>query len=319
MRGSQSTDLRRTVYGLTVDCDIPLPELREAGEGGAPADLVIRRGEVPETWEITDELNTRAFADGTPGEMWLRFPETVRLLVRGGKSITYDPHPNAGEDEIRLFLLGSGLGAVMMQRGYIVIHGNAITRPDGQGAIVCIGDSGAGKSTTAVAMMQRGFSILADDVCPMDQSGMLLPGMPRAKLWDETTRQLGIDTGSLDRVRAADAKYNLPLGDGYCDVPKHVSAFVWLVPGDVDAVEQSEISGVEKFTVLSNNIFRPEYLRPLGLEAEYLRAVAKFAATTPVIKIVRPRAGFDLDPLLDRISALHESNKTHPIDEQRPR
>lgn len=293
-----------TIYGLTLASELPLPELNAADPGATP-DVAIRRGEVPPVWEVTDPLNLRSLIDGTRELMWLKITNTVRMLVQSGQSITYEFEPGGAADAARLFMLGSGMSTLLMQRGFVVVHGNAITAPGARSAIVCIGDSGAGKSTAAVGMTRRGFSILADDVCPIDPRGIIPPGMPRAKLWEETARRLAIDTAPLDRVRAGAAKFNLPLGEGYCASPRQVSAFVWLVPGEVDRVEVREVTGIEKFIVLRNNIYRPEYLMVLQLEADYLRQVAQIAEQTRIYKLVRPIAGFDLGPVLDAIAALH--------------
>jgi hypothetical protein len=296
-------DILTSVYGLTVSSDLHLPELQPAHAGSA-VDVAIRQGPVPEP-TITDPSDIRYYLESGPDYLRLNLPGILRMDIRGGAMLTYYRHPGIEDDEIRLFLLGSGLGAILMQRGFVVIHGNAII-PQGQaGAIVCIGDSGAGKSTTAVAMMQRGLKILADDICPLGADRFVLPGMARAKLWQETALQLGINTANLSRICGADAKFNLPLGDSHCTEQQLVRAFYWLVPDDVDGVTIDEVTGAEKFTILRNNVYRPEYLRPLGLEAEYMARLAQIAAKTPVFKLLRPKSGFDIDAVLDTILNNH--------------
>ncbi|MEM8725857.1 MAG: hypothetical protein AAGE86_10090 [Pseudomonadota bacterium] len=296
---SEST-LRR-VYDLTIACDLDLPELQATSRGGDP-DITIVKGSVP-VGEQTDRTLVSAYIDGGPGRLWLDIPEKLRMLVTGGNKITYSPYPGVADEELRLFLLGSGLGAILMQRGHIVVHGNAIVLEQLGGAALCIGDSGAGKSTSAIAMMQRGYPILADDVCPIDAGGLVPPGMPRAKLWQDTAEQLAIDPAPLERLREGDAKFNLPLGSAHCATGQFVRAFFWLAPENVTNVTVSPVHGAEKFTVLRNNIYRPEYLRPLGLEAEYLTRVADIASSTPLFRVSRPATGFDIDGVLDAILA----------------
>lgn len=294
----------QSIYGLRVASDLPLPELGPAREGGKDdaADIVIREGEVAPHGTY-DPSDLRHYIDGHPDFLWLNIPNILRMEIRGGNSIIYHRHPDIEDDEVRLFLLGSGLGAILMQRGFAVIHGNAVV-PQGQtGAIICIGDSGAGKSTTAVAMMQRGLNILADDVCPLGEDGLVLSGMARAKLWEATAHQLGIDTSKLSRIRSVDAKYNLPLGDAHCTRPQPVRGFYWLVPDDVDHVSIEPVLGTERFAVLRNNVYRPEYLNPLGLEIEAMRRLVKIAAGAPLFRVLRPKSGFDIDGLLDAILA----------------
>lgn len=294
-----------TIYDLQVDSDLDLPELRRV-ESDRAADIIIRQGRVAAA--SADVAGTlAAYINGEPMRLWLDMPQAVRLEITDGRCITYDRYPGVEDNEVRLFVLGSGLGAIMMQRGHILIHGNAVVAPNQSGAIICIGDSGAGKSTTAIAMMQRGLQVLTDDVCPLTDDGVVLPGMPRAKLWQNTAHQLGIDTGTLSRIRRADAKFNLPLGDAHCGAAQPVRAFYWLVPADVEAVLVEHVRGFEAFPVLRNNVYRPEYLRCLGLEEDYLRRLAAIGTRFPVFKVSRPRTGFDVDGVVDAILANDEN------------
>jgi hypothetical protein len=294
----------QSIYGLGVSSDLSLPELRpvlDTSRDGA-ADIVIREGEVAPAY--TSEISEwRHYIDGHPDFLWLNIPNAIRMEIRSGNNIVYHRYPGVDDDEVRLFLLGSGLGAILMQRGFAVIHGNAVVPRGQQGAIICIGDSGAGKSTAAVGMMQRGLAILADDVCPIGSDGNVLSGMARAKLWEATAHQLGIDTSKLSRIRSIDAKYNLPLDSAHCTQPQPVRGFYWLVPDEVERVTIEPVLGTERFAVLRKNVYRPEFLKPLGLEIDAMRQLAKIATSAPVFKVLRPKNGFDIDGLLDAILA----------------
>lgn len=296
-----------TIYNLTVDSDLDLPELRRV-DGEHIADLVIRQGPVAQP-NPADGGSLAAYIAGGPGRLWLNIPSAVRLAITDGHHITYERYPGAEDDELRLFILGSGLGAIMMQRGQILIHGNAIVTGDQRGAIICIGDSGAGKSTTAVAMMRRGLQVLTDDLCPLTDDGTVLPGMPRAKLWQDTAQAFGIDTRPLARIRRADAKFNLPLGSAHCTESQPVRAFYWLAPDDVAEVSVEPVRGAAAFAILRNNVYRPEFLQILGLEEDYLRRLAAIGTRTPVFKIARPKTGFTVDAVVDAILANDEKHR----------
>ncbi len=308
------------IYGLTLASDVSLPELPATRPDASP-EVVIQRGTVPAVWEITDPLNVRSIVDGTPEQLWLRVPDVIRMLIRGGSSLTFELEGAGGLDAARPFLLGSGLGGVLMQRGFVVLHGNAITRAGSRNALMCIGDSGAGKSTTAIAMTRRGFLALADDVCPIDTGGWAAPGMPHVKLWQNTAMDFGIDPASLVPLRTRETKFYVPLGAFHCPEPRQVNLFIWLVPADTTRVEIEEITGFAKFVVLRNNLYRPEYLLPLQLSAAGLEQVSRLAARARVYKVIRPFAGSDLDPLLDVISNLYDEHETSfeaPRDKGRP-
>jgi len=105
----------------------------------------------------------------------------------------------------------------------------------------------------------------------------------------------------LERLLANDAKFNLPLGTSHCLDPQPAKAFFELVPADVKTVSIQQLNGAEKFTVLRNNIYRGDYLGPLGLEAPYLKHVAQIASSTPVFRISRPKTGFHVDGVLGAV------------------
>ena len=62
----------------------------------------------------------------------------------------------------RLYILGTCMGAILMQRKILPLHGSVIAI-DGK-AYAIVGDSGAGKSTLASAFLKRGYQLLTDDV-----------------------------------------------------------------------------------------------------------------------------------------------------------
>ena len=214
-------------YGLTIVSDLALPELLGAGAdvdardpadvaGVADADIRIRLGEVSSDG-LPDGEQLGPFLWVTPDRLWLRVPEVARYLVSGGDSIVIAPEGDADEDSLRVFLLGSALGALLFQRGLLVLHGNAIRIDDA--CMVCVGPSGSGKSTLAAGLMQRGHEILADDVVPVDDECRVLPGFPRLKLWEDAAGRLDIETAGLRRIRPHLEKYNFPIHDRYAGWP----------------------------------------------------------------------------------------------------
>jgi serine kinase of HPr protein (carbohydrate metabolism regulator) len=77
------------------------------------------------------------------------------FLIQEGRSIIVSPLEEYKEDVIRLYILGSCMGAILMQKRILPLHGSAVAI-DGK-AFAIIGESGAGKSTLASAFISRGF------------------------------------------------------------------------------------------------------------------------------------------------------------------
>jgi HPr Serine kinase C-terminal domain len=100
-------------------------------------------------------------------------------------------------DDASAYLLGPILGLMLRLRGIICLHASAVVI-DGH-AVVFAGEAGAGKSTTAAVMAQRGHSLLADDIVAIGESGATFLGMsafPYVSLWPESARIIaGIGKG----------------------------------------------------------------------------------------------------------------------------
>ena len=93
----------------------------------------------------------------------------AEYAVEGGRKIWVKPAENAPTRNVRLFLLGSVMGLLLHQRGDLPLHANAI-EIDGK-ALAFAGPSGSGKSTLAGAFHDRGYRVIADDVCVVRSVG----------------------------------------------------------------------------------------------------------------------------------------------------
>lgn len=297
-----NSNLQGLIYGLVVSSDIALPDVAHAPKG-AKTDIEIVQGALH--WEASaDLLEIDEFLRGAPSEIWMSIPGKLTMRVIGGRTITYQPSPNLDIAELRAYVLGSGLGALLAQRGNLVFHANAIAMPD-ETAIICMGRSGAGKSTTAAAMMLRGHQVLADDVCPVALGGLIYPGLTRMKLWDETADHLGIATAGLERIPGDRPKWNIPLNHAEIRKPKKPALFVLLDPAPTNKITAKPLTGLAKFSALRNNIYRPMFNQALGCEPECLRRIAELGESVPMVKVSRPDHGFEIEALVDIILGLH--------------
>lgn len=287
------------LFGLRIASDIPLPGLLPCSDS-APIDVEIRRAPVPVDGSTVGPT-VGPFSHAAENALWLNIPGVGRYLVRDGREVMYQPEDDADEDSIRVFMLGTCLGALLIQRGQLVLHGNAFEVDDG--CAICVGPSGAGKSTLVARMMQRGHRVIADDVCPIDGEGRVVPGMARLKLWQDSAQGLEIETRALQRVRPKMAKFTVPLGEAFRADPAPVRAIYVLSPWNQDRFVLEDITGMAKFQALRANSYRFRFLKGMDLGPRHLQQCSALAAETPVVQVFRPRAGFDIDGLADLILA----------------
>ena len=308
-------------YGLKIDSELELPELEPADDDGSSAgsagsarparvasparapDLTIRLGPVPHDGLAGgQQLGPFLWAD--PANIWLHIPGVARFLATGGHTITVDPDPAPGvgpdPDSIRVFLLGSGLGAALCQRGLLVLHGNAVQVGD---ACMCaVGHSGTGKSTLAAGFWRRGHTILADDVVAVDSSCCALPGFPRIKLWQDSADKLSVDTAALRRVRPTTNKFNLPVAPARTGALPLRWVYILDVHNGTD-LRLEPITGLARFTPLHNNTYRVRFLEGMAMKGEHLKLCGQLAGRIRLVKVSRPREGFTLDALIDALMA----------------
>jgi hypothetical protein len=283
-------------YGLSISSDLELPELLPAQF--ETADVVISKDQIASD-AITDGKQLGPFLCADRTQLLMDVPDVARYLIKSGNRITYQPLGDVDADSIRVFLLGSCFGALLFQRGFLVLHGNAVQV--GGGCVICVGHSGAGKSTLAGALVQRGYSLLADDVCAINAHGFIEPGFPRIKLWADTAKRLGIDTLPLNRIRPEIEKFNWPLTDSFCNRSLPVRAVYVLRQHNKDEFVLDEVGGMDRFQLLRNYSYRPRFMKGMQLQPEHLKLCSALAQRTRIARITRPQAGFQLDALIDTL------------------
>lgn len=290
-----TTMLKYRIYGLNAESQWTLPECRHAAQD-CHADIRIYSAQVPA--QGIDSASNNPWEQSIDGEFWFDVPEVARYWILNGNEIRIEPYPGADDASIRVFLLGSAIGALLFQRGLLLIHGNAIEVNGG--CLVCVGDSGAGKSTLAAAFLQHGYRLLADDVVPVTEQGMATPGFPRIKLWGETARQLGIETKGLRRIMPDMDKYNVPLGERFCETPLPVK-WVYVLDAKDENFTCLPYEGMNRFEPLHDNTYRVHFLDAMALKPQHLLQVAKLAGNIHMAKIQRPQSGFRINELVQFI------------------
>lgn len=288
-------------FGLNLRSSLPLPELLPGSADDV--DLEICEGFVPEALDDAAESGLRYQV--APGCLLLRVDGIARYLVEDGRRITVRPEPGADANAVRLFLLGSALGAVLHQRGDLVLHGSAITAKDG--AVGFLGRSGIGKSTLAMEFRRRGYSVLTDDLCVVrpNPAGILCaePGIPQSKLWLDSLQRLELSAEGLRRIRAELEKRSLPLGESFASEARPLHRLYVLQSQPGDEITFEPVEGVAKFAMLRHQTYRFRFLGGLGGRAGHLGRAADLARQAAITVVRRPAHQFRLQELTDRLEA----------------
>ena len=188
-----------SLFGLTLRSNLKLPRLPIAEDQPSVPDCELSLGSSPESAKNRAEIlsYTSAFTDrcGEPAlRIWkiddgaylrMDYSDGHRFwLDRAGRRVWGIWPEGSSLAEVTSYLLGPVMGVLLRHRGIICLHASAVSI-HGR-AVAFVGPPGAGKSTMAAALAQRGCGVLADDIATIEErEGVFYvhPGYPGVSLW----------------------------------------------------------------------------------------------------------------------------------------
>jgi hypothetical protein len=295
-----------SVFGLHVRSELALPELLEAEASSRPQ-VTVRVGKVP------DAPAAGAGPHPTDGGLLLVIDGVGRYFVKDGSLIVVEPQPGVPDANVRLFLLGSAMGALLHQRGLLPLHANAVEV--GGRAFAFMGASGAGKSTLAAWFHDRGFRIVADDVCVVGFADggqpQVRPGISRLRLWREALDATGRDVAAYQRSFFGDDapdKYDVPLARPCStDAPIPLAAVYLLERSESLKIEP--LTGVAAAEAVFANTYRGAFVPMAGSSHDHWSACVQLVRSTPIFRAGRR---WSLDDLAGQYDGLLEHAEQVP-------
>jgi hypothetical protein len=262
-------------YGLRIHAEIVCPELPPDPQPGGIPDVTIRL--LPPVPGVSESLEN-GYYEVRPGIFRLAVSRVAQYVVEAGSRISIEPQEGASTEELRLFLLGSAMGALLYQRGLFPLHGSAIVTR--WGAMIVVGAQGIGKSTLAAEFHRKGYRLLSDDVCAVasTQQGLrVLPAPAHFRLCADAYERLGTPQGARFNVD----KFVVPMNEGYCSDPVPLKAIHVLTEQAGGDPAFKVLHGFERVQRLLENLYRPEYLKGQGTQADLMRLAGRIPGCTP--------------------------------------
>lgn len=273
-----------TVYGLNIGSELELPELTPARM--MQPEVAIGFGTVPE--HLPGIRGSGVLFEAAFNDFLIKFEGIGRFRVQNGNRITIQAEKEALVSDIRLVLLGSGMGSLLHQRGVLAIHGSAIT--DGRHTAIISGPSGSGKSTLAAGLFELGYSVIADDISVIYGNGKaqfnIAAGMPHLKLWKDVLTHLNL-SGNLTKVRPQLEKYRKPIPLPQEESP-YLSKVIMLNPSNERNFSYAEVLGREKFHLLRSNTYRLRFIDKMDQTEVHFRNLSHLVNSIQMVQVNRP-------------------------------
>lgn len=211
------------------------------------------------------------------------------FYVRNGNEVIYSVEEGADPDWVNLYLNGQVLVALLHQRNVISFHASSFVY-DGIGVMI-LGESGAGKSSLAVAFALKGAELLTDDITPVFFRNSVLHIMPlhgEVRIRRHTVEELKIGSERLREAESGTGKQYLRVGrTGMEDYPLHV--ILKIEAGEVLHPVFKEPLLAEKFSSLRSEICMSGILAGMPVtEAEYLQQLLHIIERIRFVRVVRP-------------------------------
>lgn len=267
---------------FTMDADIDLgaacaPWMRRHG-----ADVTIRRGEVPDAL-ARPESEGVAWACAR-GRLLFRLPCGLRLLVEGGDRIRWAAKQEIAEADVRLFVLGTALPALVLHRELLALRASAVAL--GQDVHAFGSTPCWGKSTLAAALSGEGCPFFADNMLIVDpaqrEGGLRCWRCDDLQLGPRGLAAAGLGDHERQPVREAEnyEKWHVaphvrsPRMSGLLRTVHFLGAKLCR-PDDEDRMEFKPVAGPEMMTILWTMVFQAQVaVAVLGQEELFRRAVA---------------------------------------------
>jgi hypothetical protein len=201
-----------------------------------------------------------------------------------GEDASFDPFPSATPRVLQKFRATHLVACTRYLRGELTVHGSAVGFD--AGALALVGESGAGKSTTAMALVEKYEGrFLADDMVPVDWhegSPMVIPVADHLWLTPRSAAHFGA-SAVFDWKAPHEPRERASGGE-------RLRAIVHLLFDDTtDEVTLEPLSGQEQFLVLSRTHVCYTSRREEGA-VRHLAARADLARAVPMFRLRRPRS-----------------------------
>lgn len=276
------------LFGMKVSSEIALPLERMNSNKTTDVSISV-------TDFLTDEENVNEWS--------INIPATGSILLKDNHTILMNPAPAVSPAKLRLWLLGSTLGALCWRRGWIPLHATSVRFKDR--VVMISGPSGVGKSTLAAACLANGAELYTDDITPLflnDSGEPVIPGsgLRRLKLWPDAADRFQTQAKCVGVVEKGMEK--LEFRPDYIQDKPEIAKVLICLEDDPEVKKFGLLRGSESLRAISENLFYIG-LMPETMKGSVMKNIAKLSKKITVIRIKRPAGLDDVEILAKKLES----------------
>lgn len=289
-------------FGLTISSELPISDLNTIDREVENSDIEIKFKDLNEYSHLLDTTLRKYIV--VDKKFIFKIPGAAIFCVQDGREILVSPLNGFDLDQLRLYLLGSCMGAILLQRKVLPLHGSAISI-NGK-AYAFIGDSGAGKSTLARGFLKKGYYLLTDDVIAVSLSpenqAIITPSYPQQKLWIESLENFEMNHASFQPIYKRERKYTVPVHSMFKSEDIQLAGIFELVKSDTESnVCIKNVQNLDRLHTLWRNTYRNFLVSDFDLLDWHLFMCTKFVNKLDIYQIERPTGVFTVDDIASLI------------------
>lgn len=278
-------------FGLQICSDIELLQLTPAVV--TTTEINIKLGDVP--LDLEGDYIDYHWIKIKGNEVLFTVLDVASYHIKNGNTITIQLEKNNVSENmalVQMYLMGTAMGALLIQRGIVPLHGSCVRKSDGT-TVLFTGESGAGKSTTAAYFVSEDWRIMSDDVTPVQikfDTVMAYPSFPQQKLWDDAVERHVLDSKKAKLLWEKDERQKFAMHSvaDFYDKKERLDCVIQLIPKEQNEITYREVFGVEKAILLREHTYRNFLYADNTSKQIHFQQCAKMAEKLKVFQIFRP-------------------------------
>ena len=289
------------VFNLCCTSTIPLPSFIVNDVEDTIPDFEVVLGTVEPNFKKEPTV-IKPFTQFNENEFFYQVPDIAKYFVTDGNKVVIEPLCEDW-DSILLFFYSNCIAAILYQKNLIPFHVSGVLDNKG-GLWLFAAPSRTGKSTTALKLKERGYTLFTDDTALItieNNECVAIASYPMLRAWENTMHNQKVyELSDGSQLRSEINKFGIDFHDDFVSSSQKVKGIIFLeMQGDSIQIERMKsIDGIKR---LGDNIYRNKWVHGMNKQLLQFKTVSVISQKVPFWKAIRPKDKPSFDSFADAI------------------